>query len=688
MNSRSSLITSSKKTLNTLPFRKSSILVSVTLIFFLLLSSLGNTSADTIQQDPPDKDGDGLSDALEKTLGTNNDSYYGDEDGDGLYDFEEYLGTYGNGGTINPTYHYNDATTTGDVLDIYRVFNLTANKTGGYLRDEVYTASDGGFTNMLLWNVTFEDTHTGGSQSGTVTYTNNILVNCSFEGNRAGGSQSGTVTYTDNILIGVSFSGDHAGGSSSGVVTYHNNTMKNVVFSTEDTGAGGSNTGNVTYSNNTLIGVKFTAPFVFTGISKYTGGSKSGFVTYSGNILTDVLFGNENAGGSETKAVIYSENIFTNVKFSGSNAGKSRDSTTTYTGNIIVSDNQDTDNDGLGDIWESIYQNTAGVNPRSGATMSDLALDTDMDDLDIEGEENAGTSPASNDTDGDGLPDGWEVTYMSVDGIDPLDATMLDLTLDTDVDGLNLTEETKAGTNPTLNDTDGDGLLDGWEYRYRNATGVDPTDTADNTELGFDADKDGLNLIEEFKANTDPDKNDTDGDRLPDAWEATYMSIFGIDPSIVTTLDLASDADNDSLTLIQETKAGTNPKSNDTDGDGLPDAWEVTYMSVDGVDPLVPATPEELASDADGDDLTLLVEARANKNPTTADNDSMPKPMDTTNTTTGADTMNTTTPSTNNTGNLPNEASEESSFAFLVVLTIFTSFSVALVVYRMRRRML
>ena len=687
MNFRSSLITSSKKALNTLPFRKSSVLVSVTLIFFLLLSSLGNTSAD-IQQDPPDMDGDGLSDAVEKTLGTNNDSYYGDKDGDGLYDFEEYLGTYGNGGTINPTYHYNDATTTGDVLDIYRVFNLTANKANGYLRDEVYTASDGGFTNMLLWNVTFEDTHTGGSQSGTVTYTNNILVNCSFEGNRAGGSQSGTVTYTDNILIGVSFSGDHAGGSSSGVVTYHNNTMKNVVFSTDDSGAGGSNTGNVTYSNNTLIGVKFTAPFVFAGISKYTGGSKSGFVTYSGNILTDVLFGNENAGGSETKAVIYSENIFTNVKFSGSNAGKSRDSTTTYTGNTIVSDNQDSDKDGLGDIWESIYQNTAGVNPRSGATMSDLALDTDMDDLDIEGEENAGTSPASNDTDGDGLPDGWEVTYMSVDGIDPLDATMLDLTLDTDVDGLNLTEETKAGTNPTLNDTDGDGLLDGWEYRYKNATGVDPTDMADNTELGFDADKDGLNLIEEFKANTDPDKNDTDGDRLPDAWEATYMSVDGVDPTVGTTLDLASDTDNDSLTLIEESKAGTNPTSNDTDGDGLPDAWEVTYMSVDGVDPLVPATPEELASDADGDDLTLLVEAQANKNPTTADNDAKPMPMDTTNTTTGADTMNTTAPSNNNTGNLPNEASEESSFAFLVVLTIFASFSVALIVYRMRRRML
>jgi hypothetical protein len=49
---------------------------------------------------------------------------------------------------------------------------------------------------------------------------------------------------------------------------------------------------------------------------------------------------------------------------------------------------------------------------------------------------------------------------------------------------------------------------------------------------------------------------DTDGDGMPDAWEGTY-SFNASDPS-----DAAQDADGDGLTNLQEYRAGTNPRDN------------------------------------------------------------------------------------------------------------------------------
>jgi Ig-like domain-containing protein/thrombospondin type 3 repeat protein len=49
---------------------------------------------------------------------------------------------------------------------------------------------------------------------------------------------------------------------------------------------------------------------------------------------------------------------------------------------------------------------------------------------------------------------------------------------------------------------------------------------------------------------------DTDGDGMPDAWEATY-ALNASDPS-----DAPQDADGDGLTNLQEYRAGTNPRDN------------------------------------------------------------------------------------------------------------------------------
>ncbi|HCP48418.1 MAG TPA: MarR family transcriptional regulator, partial [Deltaproteobacteria bacterium] len=68
------------------------------------------------------------------------------------------------------------------------------------------------------------------------------------------------------------------------------------------------------------------------------------------------------------------------------------------------------------------------------------------------------------DTDGDGMPDGWEADY----GLDSLDRA--DGDTDADSDGLSNREEFKRTTDPTDSDTDGDGALDGAEV----SAGSDP----------------------------------------------------------------------------------------------------------------------------------------------------------------------------------------------------------------------
>ena len=58
---------------------------------------------------------------------------------------------------------------------------------------------------------------------------------------------------------------------------------------------------------------------------------------------------------------------------------------------------------------------------------------------------------------------------------------------------------------------------------------------------------------------------DTDGDGLPNAWETQ----FGLNPNNAS--DASSNSDGDKLTALQEYQMGTDPTKGDTDGDGLQD---------------------------------------------------------------------------------------------------------------------
>jgi hypothetical protein len=151
-------------------------------------------------------------------------------------------------------------------------------------------------------------------------------------------------------------------------------------------------------------------------------------------------------------------------------------------------------------------------------------------------------------------------------------------------------------TNPLFPDADNDGMDDTWETAH----GLDPT--ANDRDLDYD--NDGLTNIAEYILGTDPDNPDTDGDGLPDGWEVQY----GFNPLVPEPASvLNSDADGDGLTLLQEAKAGTNPNNADTDGDGLSDGVEVRA----GLNPLRYDADE----DTDGDGVSNRQEIANGTNP-------------------------------------------------------------------------
>ena len=112
------------------------------------------------------------------------------------------------------------------------------------------------------------------------------------------------------------------------------------------------------------------------------------------------------------------------------------------------------------------------------------------------------------DSDGDGIPDGWEV-YVGSDPLDPSDAVS-----DWDGDGLTLAEEYDHGhfpTDPRNADTDGDGILDSTAFAWH----------LKGDDGARDFDGDGLSNYEEYLASEvfafgkfDPDDERTNGSRV------------------------------------------------------------------------------------------------------------------------------------------------------------------------------
>ncbi|MBI2106079.1 hypothetical protein HYT56_04550 [Candidatus Woesearchaeota archaeon] len=110
----------------------------------------------------------------------------------------------------------------------------------------------------------------------------------------------------------------------------------------------------------------------------------------------------------------------------------------------------------------------------SGCCPIDITIDSDGDGLTNEVEKQKGTDPNKADTDGDGFSDGEEIEK----GTDPLDKNNkpASTTDDSDGDGLTNNEEVDLGTDPNKADTDGDGFSDGEEIEK----GTDPLNPISN----------------------------------------------------------------------------------------------------------------------------------------------------------------------------------------------------------------
>lgn len=116
------------------------------------------------------------------------------------------------------------------------------------------------------------------------------------------------------------------------------------------------------------------------------------------------------------------------------------------------------------------------------------AADFDLDELSNDDElTQTNTDPLNPDTDGDGMPDGWEVA----NNLDPNNGA--DATGDPDQDGLTNVEEYRNGNDPRDGDSDGDGLANS----YETAHGTDPFDA--------DTDHDGISDNEDTSPTT-PDQ--------------------------------------------------------------------------------------------------------------------------------------------------------------------------------------
>jgi len=206
-------------------------------------------------------------------------------------------------------------------------------------------------------------------------------------------------------------------------------------------------------------------------------------------------------------------------------------------------------------------ENGSTISSTSSVTVTVLQANAslDNDSLTDEREVALGTDPTVADTDGDGLDDGREVEIHET-----------------------------APTNP---DTDGDGLVDGSEVTVY---GTDPTDP--------DTDDDGLADVDELLADTSPTTPDTDGDGLTDGME---LDTYGTDPTV-------ADTDGDGLDDGAEVnRFGTDPTVADTDDDGLGDALEIRTYETD---------PRGADTDGDGLDDGVEVGAYAT-DPTVADTD-------------------------------------------------------------------
>ena len=98
-----------------------------------------------------------------------------------------------------------------------------------------------------------------------------------------------------------------------------------------------------------------------------------------------------------------------------------------------------------------------------------------------------------------------------------------------------------VGNNTDLDDSDGDGMPNGWER----ANGLDPLDPND---ASLDGELDGLTNLQEYENDSDPNLKDTDNDGMSDGGEVLYVVNSGADGTVAPD-DLLDDTDPDASSV-------------------------------------------------------------------------------------------------------------------------------------------
>jgi len=149
-------------------------------------------------------------------------------------------------------------------------------------------------------------------------------------------------------------------------------------------------------------------------------------------------------------------------------------------------------------------------------------------------------------------------SYRSVDFLETTAASVAVWMPNDDHDYLTRQEEARIGTDPANWDTDGDRMNDGWEHTFL-PKGIDPL----RPDADGDLDGDGYaNLIEYYLGSRPDDPNspnypasnpDTDKDGMPDAWETQH----GLNPQ--SAADATIDTDHDWYCNVLEYTIGGDP---------------------------------------------------------------------------------------------------------------------------------
>jgi hypothetical protein len=308
------------------------------------------------------------------------------------------------------------------------------------------------------------------------------------------------------------------------------------------------------------IDVTNIAPIISTSSKRYSG--SPGYIEINAHAYDSII----DYDLLEFEWFIGSDRIHTE---SGSLKSKVKilcDYTGTIKGHVSVSDSSDYSATIDFVIMVFIDSNGNGLSNEYEVLSGIYGVDFDGDNLpSIYETDIYGTLPGLWDTDNDGLCDGWD----------------------------NATQSGEYGyTNATNPDTDGDRLLDGFEFFGWNVSIYDGGETKlyryTSNPLEPDSDYDGIYDYYEYLNGTNPFESDSDNDLLTDFEE---IHIFKTDPT-------DPDCDDDGLLDGIEFEIGTHYDNSDTDGDGIIDGEE--YLGWDNfhTDPLCKDSDHDFLTDS------------------------------------------------------------------------------------------